>query len=52
MNEDDSRIEIDHINHNVSDNRKINLRKANRFNNQSNAKVLVIEKTLGNGDRC
>ena len=39
MNEDDSRIEIDHINHNVSDNRKINLRKANRFNNQSNAKL-------------
>ena len=39
MNEYNPEIEIDHINHNISDNRKINLRRANRSDNQSNSKL-------------
>ena len=39
MDEYNPNIEIDHINHNVFDNRKINLRKSTRSNNQSNAKL-------------
>lgn len=45
MNCKDSKIFIDHINHNVKDNRKINLRYAKNSQNQMNAKLRSNNKS-------